>query len=83
MPLRVIFGCYILVRAERKGISFLGSLPRDSDNLVCAEGLGKQDSKMTKTPSTNNSNTLAWTAFIVAQWCVNCKTSAQQWCCNL
>ena len=58
-PVFVVIGSDVSVGTELEDLVLLGCLARDTDDLISSKSLGEQNTKVTKTTDTNNTDLLS------------------------
>lgn len=76
-PALIIVSSDVRVGAESKDLISLGSLTGDTDDLVSTKGLGEENTKVTQTTNTDDTDSLSRTAAVVAEGGVDGDTTAE------
>lgn len=76
-PALIVVSGDVRVGAESENLVLLGGLAGDTDDLVSAEGLGEENTKVAQTTNTDDTDSLSRTAAVVSQGSVDGDTTAQ------
>ena len=76
-PIMVVIGRNVLVRSELQHILPLRRLPRDANDTISAQSLGKQHPKVTRPPNADDADPLTRPAALPSQGCVRGYAGAQ------
>lgn len=76
-PLVIVIGSNVSVGTELQDIVLLFCLTRDTDNLVSSKSLGEQDTEVTKTTDTNDTDLLSRSGTVILQWRVDGNTTTE------
>lgn len=79
-PIRLVISCNVLISTQLEGVFPLVGLAGDGDNLVRTQGLGEQDTKVSQSTDSYNSDLLAGTAAVVLERRVERDTTAHHGC---